>query len=86
MNLQLFQVLFSLLCIFDSLVVPYTSRLYNIIMVFGVSFKCDFAITIRTFEVETENLNAEIELLVTNFHSHIKFGTNVQIVGTSIAA
>jgi len=77
MHLQPFQVLFSLLCIFYSLIVPRASSLYNIIMVFGVSFKCDFTIAIGTFEVETENFNTEIGLLVTNLHSHVKFGTNI---------
>ena len=85
MHLQPFQVLFGLLCIFNSLIVSRTSCLYNIIMVFGVSFKCDFTVAIGTFEVETKNLDTEIGLFVTNFHSHVKFGTDVEIVGAGIA-
>lgn len=74
-----------MLCIFDSLIVPRTPCFYNIIMVFGVGFKCDFTIAIGTFEVEPKNLDAKIGLLVTNFHSHVKFGSDVKIVSTGIA-
>lgn len=54
-------------------------------MVFGVSFERNFAIAIGTFEVETKNLDAEIGLFVANFHSHVKFGTYVKIVGAGFA-
>lgn len=74
-----------MLRIFDSLIVPSTSCFYDIIMIFGVSFKCDFTVTIGTFEVESKDFDAKIGLLVTNLHSHVKFGSKIKIVSTSIA-
>jgi hypothetical protein len=55
-------------------------------MIFGVSFECDFAIAIGAFEVESEDLNAQVCLFVTNLHTHVELGSNVEIVSASVAA
>jgi len=55
-------------------------------MVLRVCLESDFTVTIGTFEVETEDFDSQIGLLVAYFHSHVEFGSDVEIVGTSIAA
>lgn len=84
-SLKLLEILFSLLGIFDGLVVAGSSGFYNIIMVFGVSLEGDLAIAVGAFEVESENLYAQIGLQVAYLHSHVEFGTDVQIVRASVA-
>ena len=73
-----------MLSIFNGLVVASTSSLHNIIMVFRVSFEGYFSIAIGAFEVEPENLDAKIHLFIANFHSHVKLGSNVEVVSTCI--
>jgi hypothetical protein len=55
-------------------------------MIFGVSFECDFAVAVGAFEVEPEDLDAQIDFLVADFHSHVEFGADVEVVSASIAA
>lgn len=54
-------------------------------MVFGVSLEGDFAVAVGAFEVEPENLDAQIGLQVAYLHSHVEFGTDVQIVSAGVA-
>lgn len=77
---------FCLLGIFDGFVVACASCFDHIIMVFGVGFEGDFCIAIGAFEIEPEDFDAEIGLLVTDFHSHVELGADVEIVGTCVAA
>lgn len=46
-------------------------------MVFGVSFEGDFAIAIGAFEVEPEDLNAQVCLFIADLHTHVELGSNV---------
>ena len=54
-------------------------------MILGVSFESDFGIAVSAFEVEPEDLYSQVGLLVTDFHAHVEFGSNVEIVGTGVA-
>lgn len=54
-------------------------------MVFGVSFEGDLGVAVGTLKVEPKDLNAQIGLLVADFHSHVELGPNVEIVGTGVA-
>lgn len=55
-------------------------------MVFGVGFEGDFCIAIGAFEIEPEDFDAEIGLFVTDFHSHVELGADVEVVGACVAA
>ncbi len=66
-----------MLSIFDCLIISRSSSLDQIVMILGVSFECDFTIAIGAFEVEPENLNAQVCLFVTDFHTHVELGSNV---------
>ena len=54
-------------------------------MIFGVGFKGDFCIAVGAFEVEPEDFDSQVGLLVTDFHTHVEFGANVEIVSTGVA-
>jgi hypothetical protein len=54
-------------------------------MIFGVSFEGYFAIAVGAFEVEPEDFDAQVGVLVADFHTHVEFGSDVEIVGTGIA-
>lgn len=73
-----------MLSIFDRLVIACSARLYHIIMILWISFEGDFAIAVGAFEVEPEDLDAQICLLIANFHSHVKLGADVQVICTSV--
>ena len=47
-----------MLSIFDSLIIPSSSCLYDVVMVFWVSHKGDLAVAVGAFEVEPKHLNA----------------------------
>lgn len=55
-------------------------------MILRISFESDFGIAIGAFEVEPEDLDAQIGLLVTDLHTHVELSTNVEIVCTCIAS
>lgn len=53
-------------------------------MIFRVCFEGDFRIAVGALEVETEDLDAEVGLLVADFHAHVELGADVKVVGTGI--
>jgi hypothetical protein len=66
-----------MLCILNGFIISGSSSLDQIIMILGVSFECDFAIAICAFEVEPEDLNAQVCLFVADLHTHVELGSNV---------
>jgi hypothetical protein len=80
------EVLFSLLRILDGFVVASSSCFYDVVMVFGVSFECDFGVAVCTFEIEPKDFDAQIGLFVTDLHSHVELGPDVEVVLTGIAS
>lgn len=54
-------------------------------MIFGVCFEGDFGVAVCAFEVEPEDLDAQVGVLVADFHTHVELGPDVEIVGAGIA-
>ena len=54
-------------------------------MVFGVSFECDLGVAVGALKVEPKNFNAEIGLLITDFHPHVELGPDVEVIGAGVA-
>ena len=70
---------------FSSFSLTWSRLRYDVVMVLGISFECDFCVAVGALEVEPEDLDAQIGLFVTDLHSHVELGTDVQIVLTGIA-
>ena len=75
-----------MLSVFDSLVVACSTRFYDIIVVFGVSFEGNLSVAASALEVEAEDLDVKIGLQVAYLHTHVEFCSNVEIVSTGVAA
>ena len=75
-----------MLSIFYGLVVSGTSRLYDIVMIFGVSFKGNIGIAISAFKIKSKDFDSKIDLIITDFHSHVELGADVEIIGACIAS
>jgi hypothetical protein len=54
-------------------------------MIFRVSFERNFSVAIGAFEVEAEDLNAQICIFVADFHAHVELGSDVQIICAGVA-
>lgn len=54
-------------------------------MIFGVGLEGDFGIAVGAFEVEPEDFDSQVGLLVTDFHTHVEFGSDVEVVSTGVA-
>ena len=67
------------------IIVPCSPCLHDIVMVFGIRLKSDFGVTESAFQIKPEDLNAEIHLVVADFHTHIELRSNIQVVGARIA-
>jgi hypothetical protein len=46
-------------------------------MIFRISFKSYIGIAICAFKIKSEDFNAEIDLIIADFHSHVKFSSDV---------
>ena len=74
-----------MLCVFDGLIVAGASCFDDIVMVFGVSFEGNFGIAICAFEVEAEDFDPKVGFFVANFHSHVEFGADVEVISAGVA-
>ena len=54
-------------------------------MVLRVSFEGNLSVAVSALEVEPENFDSQISFFITYLHSHIKLGSNVEIVSACIA-
>lgn len=79
-ELQLSQQLFGLLGIPVRVVVPRAAGFDDVVMVFGVCFECDLGVAVRAFQIEAEDLYAEVHLVVADLHTHVELCADVQVV------
>lgn len=54
-------------------------------MIFRISLETDLIITIRALEIKPEDLDPQIGFLITDFHPHIEFRADIEIVCAYIA-
>ena len=54
-------------------------------MVFGIGFEGDLGVAVGALKVEPEDLNAEIGLLVADFHPHVELGPDVEVISAGVA-
>jgi hypothetical protein len=55
-------------------------------MVFGISFEGNFGIAVGAFEVEPEDFDAQVSLFIAYLHTHVKLGSDVEIICAGIAS
>jgi hypothetical protein len=49
-------------------------------MIFWISLESDISIAIGALEIKSEHLDSQINLIITDFHSHVELCTDVKII------